>query len=283
MIRAPADCSVGDGEHVGHMLVDAVLQAKREDSRAVVEEFMIRTAMLRESTFKHLDTLLSALIGARTHGGDTMHTAGDVLAQEPEAVTEVEAGYIGRAIGATLLSRASAESVVDGAFGQYAVLEKMDHFPWFRPMITATAAGLHFSQHRQLQARHAQRWCADVNHDRSYRDDWLQFVSTRPQEYDTKELAEIRKGEALLLAFDSWTGTARDVAGMPPTVDKAQTKFDKRTRRLIGRAEGTIHGATPLEVCAYLMNFGSKHQKATVFNPHLHVIWEIREVVNDLC
>jgi hypothetical protein len=143
------------------------------------------------------------------------------------------------------------------------------------------AAGMLPSEHRRLSARHAECWCADVSDDRSYRDHWLQFVSTRPQEYDAEETAAIRKGEALLQAFDSWKATARDVPGISPTVDKAQTKFDKRTGRLIGRAEGIIRGVAPLEVCAYMMNFGSKHQKATVFNPLLHVIWEVREVKNE--
>ena len=64
-----------------------------------------------------------------------------------------------------------------------------------------------------------------------------------------------------------------------PTVDSSSTRLDEESGLLVGNTQLVIRGAGPLDIIAYLMDAGSRHQQSRA-DPQVDVRFEVKEVRN---
>jgi hypothetical protein len=110
-----------------------------------------------------------------------------------------------------------------------------------------------------------------------WRDATVQEMREGEHSYSPEETALIARGTALLDTFATGKGKARPMR-RSKTVELAETKHDEKSGLLIGHVEAMVH-TSPEQVVAYLMHFGSKHNRATM-NPELDLHNEVLEVRN---
>jgi hypothetical protein len=124
---------------IGHLIVDAAEAAKNSDRASTIAAFVVKTDMLRECTFAHLDVMLIACMSKQ---GFTL-VAADVATADPAALTAEEAATIGRGFAATLRLSATPREAVDTLLSKYVALGVMAHrHAWFRPMLETIAKRL---------------------------------------------------------------------------------------------------------------------------------------------
>ena len=129
-----------DGRIVAHLLMDAAGHAPRkvvsrskeakERRRAAVADFVMRTAMLSDAAFGHLQEMLTAIVG------NTYHGVRVVPAQDPALLTQAEATAIGKSCKAIRLRRPSNKSAVHELLHNYgALLTFSQSNTWFGPLL----------------------------------------------------------------------------------------------------------------------------------------------------
>ena len=132
-IRPIGDCTAEDGEFIGHMLMDAALQAAKAKRKEAVATFFSRTAMLREAPMANLATMLQSMISNESHS----ILAGDVATQDPAHLTAADAEAIGDGITSIRRVHFAPTKAVQEVFAQYAALRVTAQLcPWFEPMLT---------------------------------------------------------------------------------------------------------------------------------------------------
>ena len=107
-IKPVDDLTGEEGKLLGHMLMDVAFSVPGQQLRRAVSEFVAETAVLRESEFRHISSMLYTLSENRLHMAKPFATA-DVA-----SLTEEEALEVGRGFALTLLGGfAPADSVAD--------------------------------------------------------------------------------------------------------------------------------------------------------------------------
>ncbi len=123
-------------------------------------------------------------------------------------------------------------------------------------------------------------WLNDVDHDSKQRKDRVAALLLESQSgcmYTTTENEAIDRGEALFAQFDGSSGGETQV-GHSATILRSETKLDKATGLLLGRAEAIIR-ASPHEIVAYLINYDGRHVQSDQ-NPAVDVRVETLQHVN---
>ena len=116
------------------MYVETMLAAKKHERATAISQFVMRTAMLRNCPFSHLDAMLIAI--AR----NKMSLASDVATSDPSLLTESEAIKIGRAFEPMLRGNTMPTAAVDELVLKYpALLAMLLGHTWFRPMLEVIA------------------------------------------------------------------------------------------------------------------------------------------------
>jgi hypothetical protein len=92
--------------------------------------------------------------------------------------------------------------------------------------------------------------------------------------YSAEERQILGLCDALFISFEAAAGRTKAITSSP-TIEVAETKFDARTGRVIGRAVATVRGASPVDIVFKLMHFGSGERSA------VDVRKDLLENVND--
>jgi hypothetical protein len=129
---------------------------------------------------------------------------------------------------------------------------------------------------KQLQA-----WLNDVEDDGSWREAMVTEMREREHSYTAEEIVLIAEGSALLGTFAASQGKAR-LLRHSKTIEVAHSKFDPKTRLLIGQVEALVPGASADQLVAYMMHFGSKHNLSKRSHED-YQRWEILEVKSTHC
>jgi hypothetical protein len=138
-IRPIGDCTAEDGEFIGHMLMDAALQAAKAKRAEAVAAFVSHTAMLREAPVANLATMLQSMISNEGHS----ILASDVATQDPAQLTAADVQTIGDGITSIRRVHFAPTKAVQEAFAQYPVLRVMaQQCPWFEPMLAVIISRL---------------------------------------------------------------------------------------------------------------------------------------------
>jgi len=124
---------------------------------------------------------------------------------------------------------------------------------------------------------HAQAWLADVEHDRETRADMIAQMLAGGHLYSPEEDSKIQAMLAMLATDSSQTRRARQLKH-GATVESSWTKLDE-DGLLVGHTELVIHGASPSDIIAFLMDADSNYIRSR-FDPHVDVHYGVREVRN---
>jgi hypothetical protein len=140
-IRPLCACDAEDGRIVGRMLVDMVESKSKEAHGLVfaIRAFVNRTAMLRESGFRHIGGMLAHLLTADAQSGAVDETV--IVALDPSSVTEKQAAAIGNAIASRIRRSHVPATALKNVVQSHAVLHamKLAHV-WFLPMLEVLTA-----------------------------------------------------------------------------------------------------------------------------------------------
>jgi hypothetical protein len=90
----------------------------------------------------------------------------------------------------------------------------------------------------------------------------------------------VQRRLALLVAHSEARNAQRLKHGT--TVDSSWTMFDEESGLMVGNTQLVIHGASPLDIIAYLMDVNGRHRQAQA-NPEVEIRLEVREVRNVHC
>ena len=136
-VRPLSECNADDGRAVGHMLIDLV-DSKPEDVAHAVRTFANRTAMLRQSGFRHIGAMLVVFFTADARARPDDDVA--ITALDPSMVTEQQAIAIGGAISSVHQSPMPA-AALQHVLKLHAVLRAMvSSCVWFVPMLEVITA-----------------------------------------------------------------------------------------------------------------------------------------------
>ena len=127
---------------------------------------------------------------------------------------------------------------------------------------------------------HAQAWLADVEHDRATRADMIEQMVAGGHLYSPEEDSKIQALLAMLATDSSHTRRARQLKH-GATVESSWTKLNE-DGVLVGHTRLVIHGASPLDIIAYLMDADGDYIRSR-FDPNVDVNYGVREVRNAHC
>ena len=105
-------------------------------------------------------------------------------------------------------------------------------------------------------------------------------MATQEQTYTAEEMGMIAQCMALFDVVDSASGAAQELRCPTTTMEWARAKRDQTTGLLVVRARAVIHGASPQDIVAYSMEYGSRDILST-WDPRVTVRSEVLEIVND--
>jgi hypothetical protein len=120
-----------------------------------------------------------------------------------------------------------------------------------------------------------QVWLDDAQDDGAWRNATVQEMREGEHSYSPEETALIARGMALVGTFATGKGKARPMR-RSKTAELAETKHDEKSGLLIGHVQAEVR-ASPEQVVAFLMHFGSKFFRSTS-NPEVNVRQEVLEV-----
>jgi hypothetical protein len=123
----------------------------------------------------------------------------------------------------------------------------------------------------------AQAWLADVEHDRATRADMIEQMLAGGHLYSPEEDSKIQELLAMLTTDSSQTRTVRQLKH-GATLESSWTRLDE-DGVLVGGTELVIHGASPLDIIAYLMDADSNYNRSRL-DPNVDVQYGVREVRN---
>ncbi len=122
-------------------------------------------------------------------------------------------------------------------------------------------------------------WIEDVTHDSAQRQDRiLELGSASGLSYTTTENGLLQNGAAIFAVFEASSAGAKQLEHSE-LIMYSETKLDKATHLLLGRAAATVR-ATPQEIAAYCLNYDSRHIRS---RPGPNVRAEVLEHVNAHC
>jgi hypothetical protein len=124
---------------------------------------------------------------------------------------------------------------------------------------------------------HLQAWLADIEHDRETRADIIEQILAGGHLHSPEEDSKIQAMLAMLATDSSQKRRARHLKH-GATVESSWTKLDE-DGVLVGHSRLVIHGASPLDIIAYLMDADSNYIRSR-FDPNVDVRHEVREVRN---
>ncbi len=124
---------------------------------------------------------------------------------------------------------------------------------------------------------HAQAWLADVEHDRETRADMIEQILAGGHLYSPEEDSKIQALLAMLATDSSQKRRARQLKH-GATVESSWTMLNE-DGVLLGHTELIIHGASPLDIIAYLMDADSNYIRSRL-DPNVDVHYGVREVRN---
>jgi hypothetical protein len=137
-IRLADQCDAADGRVVGHMLIELAQSPPKDVDRAI-RQFVDRTAMLRESGFRHIGAMLAQLLRADTQGNPDEDAP--ITALNPSALTEKQASAIGSAIAQSKRRSHVPATALRTVVESCAVLCTMQsRYAWFVPMLEVLTA-----------------------------------------------------------------------------------------------------------------------------------------------
>ena len=116
---------------------------------------------------------------------------------------------------------------------------------------------------------HAQAWLADVEHDRATRADMIEQMLAGGHLYSPEEDSKIQELLAMFATDSSQTRihTVRQLKH-GATVESSWTRLDE-DGVLVGGTELVIHGASPLDIIAFLMDIDSNYKRQLLFQDKL--------------
>jgi hypothetical protein len=120
-------------------------------------------------------------------------------------------------------------------------------------------------------------WLADVEHDRATRADMIEQMLAGGHLYSPEEDSKVQELLAMFTTDSSQTRTVRQLKH-GATVESSWTRLDE-DGVLVGGTELVIHGASPLDINAFLMDLGSRCNTCRL-NPKVDVQYGVREVRN---
>ncbi len=127
---------------------------------------------------------------------------------------------------------------------------------------------------------HAQAWLADVEHDRATRANIIEQLLIGGHLYSPEEDSKIPALLAMLATDSSQTRRMRQLKH-GATLESSWTKLNE-DGVLVGHTELVIHGASPLDIIAHLMDADSNYIRSR-FDPHVFVRHGVREVRSAHC
>ncbi len=130
---------------------------------------------------------------------------------------------------------------------------------------------------QQIEVDPAETWLADVEHDREARTDKITQMVAGGHVYSAEEDSKIQELLAMFATDSSHGGKVRHLKH-GATVESSWTKCNENDV-LIGGTELVIHGASPLDIIAFLMDVDSRYNRSRL-DPNVDVRLEIREVRN---
>jgi hypothetical protein len=121
-------------------------------------------------------------------------------------------------------------------------------------------------------------WLDDVLHDTANREGRVaEIESPSGRVFNALENEAIARGETMFAVFDGCSGGATPLTHAT-TIKRSETKLDKATGLLLGRAEVLIR-ARPHDIATYLLNYDSRHIHSSD-NPAVDVRCEVLQHVN---
>ena len=124
---------------------------------------------------------------------------------------------------------------------------------------------------------HAQAWLADVEHDRATRADMIEQMLAGGHLYSPAEDSKVQELLAMLTTDSSQTRRARQLKH-GATEESSWTRLDE-DGVLVGGTELVIHGASPLDIIAFLMDIDSRYNRSRL-DPNVDVHYGVREARN---
>ena len=124
---------------------------------------------------------------------------------------------------------------------------------------------------------HAHAWLADVEHDRETRADMIEHMLAGGHLYSPEEDSKIQALLAMLATDSSHTRRARQLKH-GATVESSWTRPNE-VGVLVGHSRLVIHGASPLDIIAFLMDADSNYLRSRL-DPNVDVRNGVREVRN---
>ncbi len=124
---------------------------------------------------------------------------------------------------------------------------------------------------------HAQAWLADVEHDRETRADMIEHILVGGHLYSPEEDSKMQALLAMLATDSSHTQRARQLKH-GAAVESSWTKLNE-DGVLVGHSRLVIHGTSPLDIVAHLMDADSNYHRSRS-DPNVDVRHGVREVRN---
>jgi hypothetical protein len=135
-LRPIDTCNAEDGMFVGHMLMNAALDASKAHRADAVATFVSCTEVLREAPLVHLDALLTSMICKKRLKVNQLIAGDDVSTQDPAQLTAADAETIGDGIISIRRGHVAPVKAVAEVFAKYDVLcVTARKCPWFEPML----------------------------------------------------------------------------------------------------------------------------------------------------
>jgi hypothetical protein len=138
-IRPIDTCKAEDGTFIGHMLMNAALDASKARRAEAVAAFVSCTEALRKAPLVHLDILLHYMICKKS----LKVLAGDISTHDPAQLTAADAETIGDGITRIRRGHVAPVKAVAEVFAKYDVLRATAQLcPWFEPMLAVVITRL---------------------------------------------------------------------------------------------------------------------------------------------
>ena len=169
-LRPPSDCSDEDGRTVGHLLTSLV-QLKPNDLAHAIRSFVNRTAMLRESGWPHIGSMLVGVMGTFYFSVSGLHPGGYPARaspvpthEDPSLGTEAQATLIGSLLASKVRSSHTPAAACHKSIRSNAVLAMMkERHNWFVPLMEVLLV-LPMERRRSTASGKARASIADVAH-----------------------------------------------------------------------------------------------------------------------
>jgi hypothetical protein len=197
-IRPLSQCDAEDGRIFGHLLMNLV-DTTPNDLPHAVRTFVNRTAALRDCCFRHIASMLVALVDPAPGIGQDAP-----LASELGTLTEKQATSIGRLLQSRVFTSRSPVATLDRVFRMYGALKEMDAtYEWFMPMLEAVVQRkVSAEQRHALIPRRLSRWPSIVAPDEIDSEQEISFDSVTPLPVRHQVLAALNVRSSCTAASD---------------------------------------------------------------------------------